>query len=221
MEDLLKHEFESRAHHYIAKELLPSSKLGWLSLMQHYGCPTRLLDFTYSPYIALFFAQDGFELTLNNDMCIWALNKRHLDEQCYSTLTSTGAIDCNPAKFLLDKENIFEKEINTSNHEVVFATEPRVNNLRLENQMGLFLLSGSYRKKLESYFTQIDPNEAADAIKFIIKREAHFPVVKMLSRMGINNRRIYPGLEGAAKDISLQIKMDILNMQQATKNVVK
>jgi len=36
------------------------------SLGQHYGIPTKLIDFTYSPYIALFFAFDGAGLSQNN-----------------------------------------------------------------------------------------------------------------------------------------------------------
>lgn len=35
---------------------LPSDEWGWMFLMQHYGIPTRLLDFTENPLIALYFA---------------------------------------------------------------------------------------------------------------------------------------------------------------------
>ena len=42
--------------HMDVSDLPLDQKLSWLAVMQHYGVPTRLLDFTYSPYVSLYFA---------------------------------------------------------------------------------------------------------------------------------------------------------------------
>src|SRR5580704_15740200 len=50
-------------------------KLSWLAAMQHYGAPTRLLDFTYSPYVALYFAlRNRNDNEAESDAEVWAIN---------------------------------------------------------------------------------------------------------------------------------------------------
>ncbi len=58
LERLVALEFRSRARMHLNAALIPDQKdeFTWLTQMQHYGIPTRLLDFTYSPFAALYFA---------------------------------------------------------------------------------------------------------------------------------------------------------------------
>lgn len=48
-EDFSLSQFQSKCHLYDRENVEPSSKLAWLSVMQHYGVPTRLVDFSESP----------------------------------------------------------------------------------------------------------------------------------------------------------------------------
>ena len=52
--------------------------IDWLVLMQHYGAPTRLLDFTYSAFVALFFTTFT---TQDVDFAVWAIRLSSLTER--------------------------------------------------------------------------------------------------------------------------------------------
>jgi len=66
--DIIKH-FQRRAHLYIPSPPKISNYIEWLALIQHYGGPTRLVDFTYSIYIATYFAVEESDC----DAAVWAL----------------------------------------------------------------------------------------------------------------------------------------------------
>lgn len=92
----------------------------------------------------------------------------------------------------------------------MISIEPKITNLRLENQCGLFILSGSYDKKFNEYF-EFQDAISNQARKLIIKKSILQDVLRLLMDTGVNNRKIYPGIDGVAKDIAVQLKMKLID----------
>jgi hypothetical protein len=80
-------EFKSKARMHMDPVQIPEADdpLGWLAVMQHYGAPTRLLDFTYSPYVALYFALRDRDLNESEHVEVWGIREAILRERADKT----------------------------------------------------------------------------------------------------------------------------------------
>ena len=81
-EEEVLNQFKRRAHHYLHHIPRDDDNLEWLSILQHYGGPTRLLDFTRSFYVAAFFAIEDAQRDRTDDSddpVVWAVNQHLLD----------------------------------------------------------------------------------------------------------------------------------------------
>ena len=81
--------FKQNALSYLTRA--PRSEWEWLFLMQHHRAPTRLLDWTENPLVALYFAVEGEPA---RDACVWALDPLGLNKSARITGGSAGDLPC-------------------------------------------------------------------------------------------------------------------------------
>jgi len=147
----------------------------WLSIMQHYGAPTRLLDFTASIFIAIFFAVVESE----GDSAIWCVNKKILE----SNLVDNYKLPYKKLEALKDEINLHHinfaqkfiaKELSYSKNypNTVVPIEPFIINERLARQQGLFLMptnpNFTFLENLKNAFNNKEQNFEKKTIEELI-----------------------------------------------------
>ncbi|SRR6266550_1789334 len=80
-------EARRRAHHHYADCPQPDDLLGWLAFLRHEGAPTRLLDVTWSPSVAAFFATSVEHDA--RDGAVWMFSQFHLSNGLHTALMKT------------------------------------------------------------------------------------------------------------------------------------
>jgi hypothetical protein len=179
--EMINH-FMKSSHLYLSSVPNENHKFDWLSVMQHYGTPTRMLDFSFSPYVALFFALSGIE----KEASVYCIKFREINN-----------IDKSYNDDIESKSTEVMKTRKKINDAVLIPFEPSFTNARLQAQQGAFLipntLNFSHNEILEDY-------ENDDfAMKLIINIENIYNMFEPLFKMNIVYTNLFPGLEGFCK----------------------
>ena len=188
-EKVMIERFKCNAHLYLDHFPQPEDILSWLSLMQHHGAPTRLLDFSFSPYVALFFALEFGE----GNAAVYFINynaiQNYDDEYFGSNLLEVYSRILDP--------------INGKDNPCLFAFEPMFSNHRLLSQQGLFVATNTLDVSHGKILNDYDIKDS-DAIKIIIPAKQRLAGLQKLNKMNINSSNIYPGLDGFCKSMRRQ-----------------
>ncbi len=191
LERHLLRNFKKYAHRSVVER---DSLWHWLSVAQHYGLPTRLLDWTYSPFIALHFATANFE-RYDTDGVIWAVNylKAHrlLPERLRLKLSEEGA-NVFTVEMLSESVRSLEELNELSHREFVIFFEPPSIDDRIINQFAFFSVMSKPTSILHHWL-----KEHPDLWRrIIIPAELKWEIRDKLDQANITERVLFPGLDG-------------------------
>ncbi|MDR7856119.1 FRG domain-containing protein [Tissierella sp.] len=183
--------------------------LSWLEYAQHFGAPTRLLDFTSNSLVALYFCcKENQEL----DGTVWILHESNYRN--FVNKNSRYSVNNGPLSRIQILDDII-KNIEDSNHSCIeypCSYIPRYIDIRMSAQESRFLIWGSKTESLEdlieskNFMTVNEQGGIAKDEMFIYKirvPSTHKPkIIKQLNLCGVNEKRLFPGLDGVGKYIS-------------------
>ncbi|MDE3058463.1 MAG: FRG domain-containing protein [Bacteroidota bacterium] len=167
----------------------PTTEWEWMFLMQHHGVPTRLLDWTESPLIGLYFSV--YE-NPEKDGALWCLNPTKLNENANVTYDFTLEISC------FDQDNILDSYLPTK-----LASERRTtltplaamairDNPRVFAQLGNFTITHRTQTAIESV-------GSSDHIwRFKIPSASKETIKNQLSSIRITKLTLFPELDNVA-----------------------
>jgi len=167
-EDLIFRHFKQRTKPFLSKDI---DTMNLLAIAQHHGLPTRLLDWTFNPLAACYFA---------------------VEKEVFQPIDPNEQIEYSVI-YVYDK--IIKPEINKKYKSIkVDKLEffiPNHNDGRIVNQNGLFTIHPFPWTALNN------ENIKQISIELSYRRELR----KLLNRLGVNQSTLFPGLDGIAGHI--------------------
>ncbi|MCR4621184.1 MAG: FRG domain-containing protein [Clostridiales bacterium] len=202
-------------HEAISQIQLSSEDLSrWAEYAQHYGVPTRFLDWSKNPLVALYFAcRDEKE----KDGKVWLLHARNYD---ISFPERRDEIKDLSRREIVDRLIAGEK---CCDYPLLYT--PFYVDSRMSEQSSYFMAWGTKVKKLEEMFSddkfrmRLPENDDGTRLygvhqqeallfSFLIGANEKQPLLRELDMVGINEKTLFPGLDGIGRYIERKYRFD-------------
>ncbi|WP_345256632.1 FRG domain-containing protein [Flaviaesturariibacter amylovorans] len=196
-------EFQRGARNYLTRDQIPEHLIEWLALMQHHGAPTRLLDFTKSPFIAAYFA---FEIALaegGGNVAIWAINIHYLKQRSLEALRAQYGRELEASRNIVN-ETLFEKIFHGNHCSLVFPVEPFRMNRRYSLQQSTFVSTGRAAEPFMEQLRFLGTEMERAVLKIELPAVLQKQVLRELQRMNLNRASLFPDLDGYAASMRLR-----------------
>jgi hypothetical protein len=171
-----------------------NSMWNWLALAQHHGLPTRLIDWTFSPYVALHFATVNL-IDYQYDGVIWCVDfvktNQLLPETLRIILDEEGSNAFTVQMLNRVASTLSEYDRVVGGECVVFFEPPSLDD-RIVNQFALFSMMSSATARLDHWLER----HAEIFRRLIIPAELKWEVRDKLDQANITERVLFPGLDG-------------------------
>ena len=179
---------------YAAQDAVPhDTDWDWLALGQHHGLPTRLLDWTYSPYVALHFATQNME-KYDRDGVVWCVDyaRAHelLPQPLRAALTEEGA-----DVFTTELLAAAAPELADLEGQFVLYVEPPSFDARIVNQYALFSVVSPAEARLDDWVAA-HPELAR---RVVVPADLKWEVRDKLDQANVTERVLFPGLDGLSR----------------------
>lgn len=216
LEHHLLRNFCKYAHNHVSNR---DSFWFWLTFAQHHGLPTRLLDWTYSPFVAMHFATSNVS-HFDRDGMIWIVNFAELNRHAPPLLSEVlgkhssnvfstemlmsfeepeGTINVNFMIFKAEAKtggiknvsNLSDFDALSDDEFLIFLEPPSIDD-RVVNQFALFSVLSNPEKPVDVFLDKFPEL----VHKIIIPKQLKPEIRDKLDQANINERVLFPGLDG-------------------------
>lgn len=221
------------AEHILFRELIAtnpadfqddSSTLERLARMQHHSCPTRLLDITSNPLVALYFTCKSSPDT-HGEVIVFKVKKEAIkffdsdtvscianlarmskpDKDALSRLPELEFNESDTTKrllhFIREEKPYFEAKIVPSDLKRAVVVRPKLNSKRILAQAGAFMIFGQVGR------IDDNPVEGVSVERINIDKDSKQKIIKSLDALGFNDGSLYLDIDSYAKYLKGRYKL--------------
>lgn len=185
--------FRRKAPNYLERLPAADDHFQWLALMEHHGAPTRLLDLTWSPWVAAFFALEP----ATGDAAVWAIDPSAALRQ------ARGVARVPPGRMDPRDPAAFARWYLGGKRPFVWVGEPEAMNRRLVAQSGTFAVASVIDRGIDDILAAGDPGAV---VKLVLARAVRVRALHALYTMNITQATLFPDLDGLARSLAYELE---------------